>query len=34
MKNDSLELLEEVIKVFDVIGRNTFNEVVKVSDYL
>ena len=34
MKNDSLELLEEVIKVFDAIGRNTFNEVVKVSDYL
>ena len=34
VKNDSLELLEEVIKVFDVIGRNTFNEVVKVSDYL
>ena len=34
MKNDSLELLEEVIKVFDAIGRNTFNEVVKASDYL
>ena len=34
MKNDSLELLEEVIEVFDAIGRNTFNEVVKVSDYL
>ena len=34
MKNDSLELLEEVIEVFDEIGRNTFNEVVKVSDYL
>lgn len=34
VKNDSLELLEEVIEVFDVIGRNTFNEVVKVSDYL
>ena len=34
MKNDSLELLEEVIKAFDAIGQNTFNEVVKVSDYL
>ena len=34
MKNDSLELLEEVIKTFDAIGQNTFNEVVKVSDYL
>ena len=34
MKNDSLELLEEVINTFDAIGQNTFNEVVKVSDYL
>ena len=34
VKKDPLELLEEVIKVFDAIGRNTFNEVVKVSDYL
>ena len=34
VKKDPLELLEEVIKVFDAIGRNTFNEVVKVPDYL
>ena len=34
VKKDPLELLEEVIKVFDVIGLNTFNEVVKVPDYL
>ena len=34
VKKDPLELLEKVIKVFDSIGRNTFNEVVKVPDYL
>ena len=34
VKNNPLELIEEVIKVFDVIGRNTLNEVVKVPDYL
>ncbi len=34
MQKDPLELLEEVIKVFDLIGRNTSNEFVKVPDYL
>ena len=34
VKKDPLELLEEVIKVFDLIGRNTSNEFVKVPDYL
>ena len=34
VKNNPLELIEEVIKVFDAIDRNTLNEVVKVPDYL
>ena len=34
MQKDPLELLEEVIKVFDLIRRNTSNEFVKVPDYL
>ena len=34
LQKDPFELLEEVIKVFDLIGRNTSNEFVKVPDYL
>lgn len=34
LQEDPFELLEEVIKVFDLIGRNTSNEFVKVPDYL
>ena len=34
LQEDPFELLEEVIKVFDLIGLNTSNEFVKVPDYL
>ena len=34
LEKDPLEVLEKVIKVFDEIGVNTLNEVVKTPDYL
>jgi hypothetical protein len=34
LDENPLEALEKVIKVFDEIGANTLNEVVKVPDYL
>ena len=34
LEKDPLEVLEKVIKVFDEIGINTLNEVVKTPDYL
>ena len=34
LDENPLEALEKVIKVFDEIGANTLNELVKVPDYL